>query len=256
MHYYEYLGLIEEDVQEDYCSTPTRDKESEGDNESETGGREDEGVTCGQEGRILENLQEDQISTVEHERPSPQQTSALRVECPSSGDMFLDEGGSVEWVGYRDSAANTYSDISSDTCSVGSDADTQECQHSASPACRRVPDDAAAARGSGALPNSRGGVPKMGGETGGTSAQVNGHTSFRSLKMTCKRGRWVQVLSLLCFHPRFLSLSVSVCVCVLSFCVYISQRLGHKEADYWNLQPLNQDEDKEDEDDAEIEITV
>ena len=39
--------------------------ESEGDNESETGGREDERVT-GQDGRILENWQEDlrpQIST-------------------------------------------------------------------------------------------------------------------------------------------------------------------------------------------------
>ena len=61
---YEYIGLIEDDVQEDYC----RDEESDGGNESETRGRQDEGVTCGKEGRILGNSQEDpQISTVEHQ---------------------------------------------------------------------------------------------------------------------------------------------------------------------------------------------
>jgi hypothetical protein len=194
MHYHEYLGLIEEDVQEDYCSTPTRDKESEGDNESETGGIEDEGVTRGQEGRILENLREDlrpQISTVDHEAGAAaaialiSRNPSARVESPTSGDIISDDGESVECGRYPDSAANTYSDISSDICSVGSDADTQECQHSASPACLRVPDDAAAARGSGALPSSRGGVPKMGSETGGT--QVNGHTSFKK-KMICKLG--------------------------------------------------------------------
>jgi hypothetical protein len=230
MHY-EYLGLIEDDVQEDYCSTPTRDKQSEGDNESETGGREDEGVTRGQKGRILENLQEDlrpQISTVEHEagaaasialvsrRPSPEQTSALRVESPTSGDIISDDGESVKWGGYRNSAANTYSDISSDICSVGSDADTQECQHSASPACLRVPDDAAAARDSGASPSSREGVLKLGGETGGTSAQVNGHTSF---KMICKRGSGCRDLVYLSFSASVVF--VCVCLCLFVSCLYV-----------------------------------
>jgi len=100
-------------------------------------------------------------------------------------------------MGYRDSDAHAYSDTSSDMYSVGSDADTQQCQHSASPACLRVPDDAAAARGRGALPSSSGGVPGMDGETGGSSAQVNGHKSFEMICWECTRGKWAQVLSLL-----------------------------------------------------------
>ena len=60
--------------------------ESEGDNESETGGREDEGVT-GQDGRILENWQEDLrgLRTAPAQlRSSPQISTAM-----GGGDEYL-----------------------------------------------------------------------------------------------------------------------------------------------------------------------
>jgi hypothetical protein len=173
---YEYLGLIEEDVQEDYY----KDKESEGDNESERGWRTDEGVTRGSEVRILEN-------SLEYLRPQIRKAQTF-------GDIISDEGESVECTGYRDSDAHAYSDTSSAMYSVGSDADTQKYQHSA---CLRVSDDAAAARGRGALPSSSGVVPGMGGETGGSIAQVNGHKSFKIICWECTRRKWAQVLSLL-----------------------------------------------------------
>jgi hypothetical protein len=51
----EYLGMVEEEeVQEDYCG----EEESEVDNALETGGREGEGATRGQESRMRENSQE------------------------------------------------------------------------------------------------------------------------------------------------------------------------------------------------------
>jgi hypothetical protein len=50
----EDLGMVEEDVKEDYCG----EEESEVDNTLETGGREGEGATHGQESRIRENSKE------------------------------------------------------------------------------------------------------------------------------------------------------------------------------------------------------
>ena len=50
----EYLGMVEEDVQEDYCG----EEDSEVDNTLGTGGRDDEGTTHGQESRIRENSKE------------------------------------------------------------------------------------------------------------------------------------------------------------------------------------------------------
>ena len=50
----EYLGMVREDVQEDYCG----EEESEVDDALEAGGREDEGVTSGQESRIGANSNE------------------------------------------------------------------------------------------------------------------------------------------------------------------------------------------------------
>ena len=50
----EYLGMGEEDVQEDYCGK----EESEVDNALEAGGREGEGATRGQESRLRENSKE------------------------------------------------------------------------------------------------------------------------------------------------------------------------------------------------------
>ena len=44
----EYLGMLQEDVQEEYCG----EEDSEVDNSLETGGREDEGVILGQESRV------------------------------------------------------------------------------------------------------------------------------------------------------------------------------------------------------------
>ena len=170
---------------------------SEGDNESEKGWSGDERVTRGQEGRILENSQEylrPQISTVEHEAGaaaeialvsrSPEHSWAL-LKAQTFGNIISDQGESVDCTGYRDSDAHAYSDTSSAMYSVSSDADTQQCQHSASPACLRVSDDAAAARGRGALPSSSVVVQGMGGETGGSSAQVNGHKSFKMVCWEC-----------------------------------------------------------------------
>ena len=51
----EYLRLLEQDVQEDYCG----EKESEVDNALEAGGREGEGATRRQESRMRKNSQED-----------------------------------------------------------------------------------------------------------------------------------------------------------------------------------------------------
>jgi hypothetical protein len=50
----EYLGMVEEDVQKDYCA----EVESEVDNALEAGGREGQGVTRGQESRMRENSQD------------------------------------------------------------------------------------------------------------------------------------------------------------------------------------------------------
>ena len=51
----EYLGMFQEDVQEDYFGA----EEKEVDNGLEAGGREGEGVTHGQESGMPENSQED-----------------------------------------------------------------------------------------------------------------------------------------------------------------------------------------------------
>ncbi len=50
----EYLGMVEEDVQEAYCG----EEESEVENSLETGGREGEGLKHGQESRIRANSKE------------------------------------------------------------------------------------------------------------------------------------------------------------------------------------------------------
>ena len=50
----EYLGVLQEDVQEDNCGEEERVVE----NALEAGEREGEGVTCGQEIRMRENSQE------------------------------------------------------------------------------------------------------------------------------------------------------------------------------------------------------
>jgi hypothetical protein len=50
----QYLGMVEEDVQEEYCG----EEESEVDNSLEAGGREGEGATRGQESRLGENSKE------------------------------------------------------------------------------------------------------------------------------------------------------------------------------------------------------
>ena len=44
----EYLGMVEEDVQEDYCG----EEESEVDNALGAGGKDGEGAMCGQESRM------------------------------------------------------------------------------------------------------------------------------------------------------------------------------------------------------------
>jgi hypothetical protein len=51
----EYFAMLQEDVQEDYCG----EEEIEVDHAMKAGGRDGEGVTCGQESRVRECSKED-----------------------------------------------------------------------------------------------------------------------------------------------------------------------------------------------------
>ncbi|MEI7747333.1 MAG: hypothetical protein WCJ28_07320, partial [Actinomycetota bacterium] len=94
----EYLRMVEEDVQEDYCG----EEESEVDNALEAGGREGEGATRGQESRMRENSKEhlgpQEMKPFKAGSPAPSHIGGCRTtfplavaESPKSGEA----GGEV-----------------------------------------------------------------------------------------------------------------------------------------------------------------
>ena len=75
----EYLGMVEEDVQENYCG----EEESGVDNALEAGGREGEVATRGQESRMRENSKEhhgpQEKKPVKAGTPAPSQIGGCRI---------------------------------------------------------------------------------------------------------------------------------------------------------------------------------
>ena len=78
----EYLGMGEEDVQEDYCG----EEESEVDNALGAGGREGEGATRGQESRMRENSKEhlgpQEMESFNAGSPAPSHIGGCRTTFP------------------------------------------------------------------------------------------------------------------------------------------------------------------------------
>jgi hypothetical protein len=91
----EYLGMVEEDVTQNYCG----EEESEVDNALEAGGREGDGATRGQASRMRENSKEhlgpQEMKPFEAGSPAPSHVGGCRTTFPFAVAESPKIGGAV-----------------------------------------------------------------------------------------------------------------------------------------------------------------